>query len=60
MTLIKSKDVIGYSHHNINDAIQHALSQAGDYVRFKIIETRGSIIKENHRQYEVTLTAFIE
>ncbi len=60
MTRIKSGDYTGYSTTGINEAIQDALTKAGDYVRIEIIETRGTQVNGDNRQYQVTLATFDE
>ena len=56
----KVGDFTGYSDSGINEAIQDALSKAGDYVRVEVIETRGSETKGNKRHYQVTIATFNE
>ena len=60
MIITKTGDYIGYSESGIDDAIANALSKAGDCKRVEVIETRGSQIGEDQRQYQVTLAAFME
>ena len=60
MTEIKSKDFTGYSNMGLDEAIQDALHQAGDYIRVEVIEAAGSQAKGNNRQYQVTLATFSE
>ncbi len=54
----KIGDFTGYSDCGIDEAIQDALDKAGEYAHVEVVETRGSHIKGDHRQYQVTLTTF--
>ena len=60
MTRIKAGDFTGYSTAGINEAIQDALAKAGDHTQIEVVETRGSLIKGDNPQYQVTLAAFDE
>ncbi|ARG96315.1 hypothetical protein [Legionella micdadei] len=60
MATTKKGDYIGYSDAGINEAIQNALKKAGEHSYFEVIETRGSQIGEDKRQYEATITAFLD
>ena len=60
MTKKKLGEFTGYSELGIDEAIQDALLKAGEYTRIEVIETRGSQIKEDSRQYQVTITTFDE
>jgi len=54
----KIGDFIGYSKLGIQEAIQDALKQAGEHMRFEVVETRCSRADEQHREYQVTLATF--
>ncbi len=58
MTRIKPQDVTGYSTAGLYEALQDALSKANHPVRVEVVETRGSQIKGDHCQYEITLATF--
>lgn len=58
MNTTNTGEFTGYSDSGIDEAIQHALQQAGEHSHFEIIETRGSQIGDNTRHYQVTITAF--
>ena len=58
MTKIKAGDFTGYSDAGLDEAIQDALDKAGEYVRVEVIETRGSHLEGEQRQYQVTVATF--
>ncbi|KTD26239.1 MULTISPECIES: dodecin domain-containing protein [Legionella] len=60
MATTKKGDFIGYSEVGIDQAIQNALQKAGEHSHFEVIETRGSQIGEDKRQYEATIIAFLD
>ncbi|CEK09391.1 hypothetical protein [Legionella hackeliae] len=56
----KTGDFTGSSDAGINEAIQNALSKAGQHTRIKIIETRSSQIGEDKRYYQVLISTFAD
>lgn len=60
MAIVKKGDYIGYSDSGIDEAIENALQQAGEHAYFEVIETRGSQIGDSKRQYQATITAFLD
>lgn len=60
MTRKKVGDFTGYSNSGIDEAIQDALDKAGDYTHIEVVETRGSQVKEDTPQYQVTIATFDE
>lgn len=60
MTILQPEDFTGYSDSCIDEAVQNALEKAGEYVRVKVIETRGRQANGDNRQYQVTVTTYDE
>lgn len=60
MTILETRDYIGYSETSIADAIANALQKAGEHSHFQVIETRSSQFPDNKCYYHVTLTTFNE
>ena len=56
----KLGDYIGCSSKGIHEAIDDALSQAGEHSRFEVIETTSSRNNQNNKEYQVTLSIFGE
>lgn len=56
----KKEDFTGYSDSGIDKAMEDALDKAGNPTQVEIVETRGSHINGDNRQYQVTLATFKE
>ena len=51
---------IGYSSHGMSEAIEDALQQAGEHTRCEVVESIGSQDNQDQKQYQVTVTTYID
>lgn len=49
---------IGYSQVGIEEAIENALQEAGEYTHCEILETLGIQDQQAQRHYKATVTAY--
>jgi dodecin len=56
----KLGDYTGTSTSGINEAIEDALTKAGDHSHFEVVETSSSQCNIKGKEYQVTLSTYTE